>query len=150
MRRYHDNPFYDFVLAWAGDPIPSTRSGYKNLPTGETIKNPESPSVHGFKDAVKETFRHYRRFKRPLKGRVLISLAIGLTQKEFQTRDLDNMVKSLLDALKAVVYEDDRQVDVLHVMKYQSEFEIWKIGIKKLRKKDRLWYSPRLYKERAY
>jgi len=150
MRRYNDNPFYDFVLAWSGDPIPSTRSGYKNLPTGGIVLNPETPSVHGFRKTVREAFRKYPQFKKPIKGRVLISLAIGLTQKEYQARDIDNMVKSLLDALKTVVYYDDRQVDALHVVKYESDYEIWNIGIKKLRKKDPLWHFPQLYLESAY
>jgi Holliday junction resolvase RusA-like endonuclease len=150
MRRYNDNPFYDLVLAWSGWPIPSTRSGYKNLATGGIVPNPETSSIHIFRKTVREAFRKYPQFKKPINGRVLISLAIGLTQKEYQSRDIDNMVKSVLDALKTVVYYDDRQVDVLHVVKYESDFEIWNIGIRKLRKKDPIWHFPQLYWESPY
>jgi Holliday junction resolvase RusA-like endonuclease len=145
---YTDNPFYDFVLAYIGEPIPSTRSGYKNIVgTSDVMTNHESPNVHSFREGLRETLLKYSEFSMPYKGRVLVSLAIGLTEKEYLSRDIDNMVKSLLDALKNVVYYDDRQVDVLHVVKKMSEDNRWHIGIKKLSEGDSLWDYQPLYLE---
>lgn len=148
MKFLQDNPFYDFVLAVVGQVIPSTRTGYKNIvTTGGTVPNPETLNVHHFRKELREALRDVYGFKQPTKSRVMISLAIGLSQKQYAICDLDNMVKSILDALKTVVYEDDRQVDVLHVAKYKTEHHRWNIGIKYLRAGDPLWHMPSLYLE---
>jgi len=69
--------------------------------------------------------------------------------KKYEKRDLDNMVKSLLDALKGIAYNDDRQVVVLHVVKQLSDDNRWHIGIKSLADDDTLWHFPSLYLESA-
>ena len=149
MQTYHNNPFYDFVFFYVGDPIPSTRTGYTNVVgTQQVMPNAESVSVHEFRRQLREVLPKYPELGQPFKGRVLLSIAIGLTEKEYASRDIDNMVKSLLDALKSVVYADDRQVDVLHVVKHKHEYNCWHIGIKKLSTDELLWHYEPLYLER--
>lgn len=43
------------------------------------------------------------------------SLALEVTYPDRLRRDVDNLVKQISDALNGIVYEDDSQVDVLHV-----------------------------------
>jgi Holliday junction resolvase RusA-like endonuclease len=146
MQMLTDNPFYTFVILCSGLPIPSTRSGYRNVANGVVI-NPESQAVHRFRSKIREALRSRPQFTVPFKGRVMISLALGLNPLQYTTCDIDNMVKSLLDALKTVVYDDDLQVDVLHVVKYKSDCEQWNLGIRALPDNDPLWHFPPLYLE---
>lgn len=146
MKTLHDNPFYDFVFASVDDLIPSTRTGFKNCST----LNPESPSVGKFREQLKGYFQEYPDALVPFKSRVLISLSIGLKQKEYEKIDIDNMTKSLIDAFKGIAYENDIQVDVLHVVKYKSDDNRWNVGIKGLKDDDLIWYYPPLYLESPY
>jgi Holliday junction resolvase RusA-like endonuclease len=132
---------------YCGDPIPSTRSGFKKLWGGFAILNRESKRIHQFRQEVRDYLREVPQFQVPSKRPILISLAIGLTPKQYKKIDIDNMVKSVLDALKGVVYDNDIQVNVLHVVKYQADDDRWNIGIKQLSDDDQLWHSPWLYDE---
>jgi len=103
--------------------------------------------IMSFRNSVQEGLRGYPQLKVPLKGRVLVSLAIKLTPIEYEKRDIDNMVKSLLDALVGIAYENDKQVAVLHVVKLKSDDNRWHIGLKALAENESAWYFPPLYEE---
>ena len=51
--------------------------------------------------------------------------AIALSVKVFRPQrsgDLDNRLKVLIDALKGVVYADDKQIDEIHAFRYEDKF----------------------------
>jgi len=145
MSRFHENPFYDFVLSTAGFNVPSTRTGYSN-----SLPNPESKSVREFRQGIRDALPSFVRKGRPipLKGRIFLSIAIGLTPKEFESKDIDNMAKSVIDCLKGVLFVDDKQIDVLHVVRFESDDFLFNFGVKELKLSDKKWYSPRLFRNR--
>ena len=83
----------------------------------------------------------------PRTGRLLVVVDIKMPKKEYNTKDVDNMAKSLLDALKGVVYTDDSQVETLQITKSIEETPSFMIGIKELNESDSGGAFPPLFKE---
>ncbi len=104
------------IIHMEGDAlVPAKAVSYKTNESGhivETIK----PRTHEFENSLnkkmKKELEGVTLF--PTKEYVFLSITYGLNSKnEYKTLDLDNRAKTILDALKGVVYEDDRQVRVL-------------------------------------
>jgi len=72
----------------------------------------------------------------PTKDEVLVSIVHGIhSQKEYNQCDLDNRAKTILDALKSVVYIDDSQVRMLWTHKVflkDKQESFFRISIKLL------------------
>jgi len=67
--------------------------------------------------------------KEPLRGAIALSLTfqMGENKKEkFHTKrpDLDNLAKSVKDALKGIIYHDDSQIVEAHLFKKYGEYLI--------------------------
>ena len=112
----------------------------KNEETGEIIERIK-PRTHkfenGLKDDLKKELDGVGIF--PTKKEVLVSIIHGVhNKKAYSEIDLDNRAKSVLDALKGVVYFDDSQVKILWTDKrfLQKEQESYfQIAIKILSEK---------------
>ena len=69
---------------------------------------------------------------RMIRGR--IGVEIGFVCKHRRKRDLDNMVKLVLDALNGVAYVDDEQIDLMTVQRVwtsgdpETRVMIWSLG----------------------
>jgi crossover junction endodeoxyribonuclease RusA len=53
----------------------------------------------------------------------IIHLTVNAYWSDYRRRDIDNVLKPLLDALKGSLYVDDSQIDELHVYKHQRQDE---------------------------
>jgi Holliday junction resolvase RusA-like endonuclease len=78
----------------------------------ETIK----PRTHEFENKLKidlqKELSGVEQF--PTKKEVLVSITHGMhAEKEYKSCDLDNRAKTILDAMKGPVYDDDSQVKLL-------------------------------------
>ena len=100
--------------------VPSKTFSYKKIAeTGEIVPLP--PKTHRFENVLKREIGRYfgsdDRF--PTKKPVFVSIVHGLhSEQGFQDCDLDNRAKTILDALKGVVYDDDTQVHQLWTQNY--------------------------------
>ena len=88
--------------------------------------------------------------KWPYKGRILIALQIMIKESDYKCKDIDNVTKSIIDAMKGIVYEDDVQIDMVHVQKIKSKKYSFAVGIKELDNDDTNWYFPRLFGEEEF
>lgn len=66
---------------------------------------------------------------KPLTGSLIVSIGIEIarpkkTSLEYPRGDIDNYVKSVLDAANGIVWEDDTQIVGLHATKDWSELSI--------------------------
>ena len=148
---FYQNTFYNYVFGTFKIEIPSTRSGYKNNPqTGKSFPNPITDGVHKFRNSIETWLKQKPDKTWPCKCRLLVAIQFGLTSKGYKDKDIDNITKSLIDALKGVVYNDDQQIDCLHVTKYKSEQNSFMVGIKKLTENNPAWYFPPLYSEKLF
>ena len=130
-------PDYAFVRNGKddGEVPPKTFSYYENKETGQIVLR-QKPRTHHFENALKKKIvkdlRNDDRF--PTKKPVFVSIVHGLhSERGFQDCDLDNRAKTILDALKGVVYDDDTQVHKLWTQKrfLQKEAEsYYRVAIK--------------------
>lgn len=95
--------------------VPAKAVCYKKLDDG-SVEERVKPRTHTFENELKE------KMKKELSGismfptdkYVFVSITYGLnSNNEYKKLDLDNRAKTMLDALKGVVYKDDMQVKVL-------------------------------------
>jgi len=120
--------------------VPAKAVCYKKDANGgitETIK----PRTHEFENELKEKIKKELTGVSifPTKEYVFLSITYGLnSSSEYKKLDLDNRAKTILDALKGVVYEDDMQVKVLLTdklfLEHTSE-SYYKFSVKILDKK---------------
>jgi Holliday junction resolvase RusA-like endonuclease len=95
--------------------VPAKAVCYKKENDGSIIERTK-PRTHQFennlKAKMKQELEGVSMF--PTKDYVFLSIIYGLnSSNEYKKLDLDNRAKTILDALKGVVYEDDMQVKVL-------------------------------------
>jgi len=75
-----------------------------------------------------------------MKGRLLVGISIKLPKSHYQSTDVDNMAKTILDAFRGIAYEDDRQIDALFVSKSESpKCQVW-VALKSLGQDPRSWF----------
>lgn len=110
----------DFQLGFGGI-IPSTQEAFGS--TGDfsaSIRKEESEVKSEFKKAVgSEIDKQLGNLKQfPSSNEFFIFIIqYFIVEKEYKTRDLDNMAKTILDLLKGKFYKDDSQVKTLLVSK---------------------------------
>ena len=126
------NPFYDTVLGTLFENVPSKQIDYKKNKQGIYELKPPTQSVKKFSSWLKtyylpELEPHY---EWPLKGSLLFYAEITLKKKEYETKDVDNLAKALIDSMKGVVFEDDVQIKTLIINKRKMSFPGFIVAIK--------------------
>lgn len=95
--------------------VPAKAVCYKKKENGDVVETVK-PRTHEFENSLKEKMKKELEGVSlfPTKEYVFLSITYGLhSSNEYKKLDLDNRAKTILDALKGVVYEDDMQVKVL-------------------------------------
>lgn len=85
-----------------------------------------------FKNAFKKVLKKsYKQEKIDLKTPLIISILIYYPSSERITKkpDLDNMVKSIIDAGTGIIYEDDSQICGISCAKVNNEEDAWKFQV---------------------
>jgi Holliday junction resolvase RusA-like endonuclease len=94
---------------------PSINNVYKRSKNGGIYCD---KSVLEFKEAVKKELNSKKFIK--INGPVSINIKFHIKKKN---ADIDNPLKILLDSLNKIVYNDDKQVHVLNVVKIVGDIE---------------------------
>ncbi len=105
--------------------VPAKALTYKIDPDGHPIETIR-PRTHEFENELKADLKKELAgvISFPTDKEILISIIHGVHSKEeYKRHDLDNRSKTILDALKEVVYIDDSQVSVLWSCKQFLEKE---------------------------
>jgi Holliday junction resolvase RusA-like endonuclease len=144
---FHQNPFYHHLFGSLNMLVPSKRVGYKLKPDGTPGRARIPKGAQDFEVLLKDILTAYGEKRWPYKQRLLIAIEIHFTEREYRTKDVDNVAKTLLDAMKGVVFEDDAQVDLLQVSKLSSSQNSFMIGVRRLADDEHLSCFPPLLKE---
>jgi len=102
-----------YTIVVRGKPVPKERprrGKYGNMYTPEKTKEYEKLIANNARMVIPE----------PLKGNVRIEIKL-YTRKV--TGDLDNYIKTILDGLNSVAYDDDKQVTTIYAQRFESEIE---------------------------
>lgn len=156
------NPKLDWAVGlWGGAPVPTKQEKYKPMVGYQGvlqengvekvleelyIRNPDKNIVAEFEARLsgflKENLGEGQPYPMPL--RVEVILAVTINKKRFFEVDVDNLAKTILDAMKGLVFEDDSQVINLLVMK---ELHPWdsnglSIGVNLIEDPEKSWFGP--------
>ncbi len=102
-----------------GEIIPSTQEAFKES-FSEATRKEEKTQVLTFKQnflqRVEEVLKDTNQF--PTSNEVFVFIVqYFISEKEYRSRDIDNMAKTILDVFKGRLYQDDGQVKTLLVGK---------------------------------
>lgn len=107
--------------------IPAKQESYKNNSVDEKILAKESQSILAFKKSVSDTIdeRIGGSGQFPTKKEVFLCIIQFFnSKKEYETRDIDNLSKTVLDTLKNKFYDNDSQVrTILSTKKLDSRID---------------------------
>jgi Holliday junction resolvase RusA-like endonuclease len=145
---FHQNPFYDSMFGFFHLSVPSKRVRYRLDGQRSLTEFKPSESSKAFEAQVRAQLVCEPRW--PYRRSLFAAITLGLPEGDFRTKDIDNISKSLLDAMTGIVFQDDRQVVALFVNKHIADGYWFMVGVREFRKSDRGWYAPKLYSRRNY
>jgi Holliday junction resolvase RusA-like endonuclease len=125
IKTFIQNPEVDILFGYVGVSIPSKRQDFKPIQvmavhddgTEEILNNfyvrkPSSQSVREFEQLIRNqittTSLGDKKILKP--SLVEVTIAISLTKEKYFDIDVDNISKTVLDAIKGYLIEDDCQV----------------------------------------
>lgn len=99
----------DFAFIWMGASVPS-----RNVSNDR-----RSESSKKFQKELKEHLeKDYSDKKFPTEKGLFVCIQINLnSKKQYKSKDLDNHIKDIIDAMTGIVYKDDVQISTLLVYK---------------------------------
>lgn len=148
---FYQNPFYDSLFGNLDAIVPSKHLSYKQNKNKHIVTITGTPSSRNFENYLKQHLLENKNPKFPFEGRLFLAIAIAMSKKDYETKDLDNMIKTLFDAMKGVVYNDDSQICCVFVNKYVTDMTPgFMIGIRELSKEEKDWYVPDLFSEKPW
>lgn len=103
-----------------GEVIPSTQEAFKGGMHSQGVRKEEKTGISNFKrnflQRVEEVLKNTNQF--PTREEVFVFIVqYFVSEKEYKSRDIDNMSKTVLDVLKEGFYQDDDQVKTLLISK---------------------------------
>jgi len=120
--------------------VPSKALSYKLDSITKKPIEKIKPRTHKFENELKEDLKIELKGIKifPTKNEVFVSILHGInSEKQYAKCDLDNRAKTILDALKNVVYFDDSQVKILWTEKEflkNAQESFYRISVKILDK----------------
>lgn len=144
---FHQNPYYHHIFGNYNLLVPAKHVGYELKPDGTPGEARVPRGAQKFEALLKNILTSYQEDRWPYKERLLVAIEVQFTKKEYETKDVDNVAKSLLDAMKGVVFVDDAQIDALQVSKLPSRTNAFMIGVRRLTDDEHPLCFPPLYKE---
>lgn len=123
MVAYAANPHYDEILVFAGIKVPTSQDFYKLIDEERQLyKLVEKPNVRQFKDEIKMRLLAKKKPWWPHTQNLSMAVTVGGPLTYIQLKDLDNYLKTIFDAIKGIVIEDDHQVTNVTVGKEENPF----------------------------
>ena len=139
-KTYYQNPKIEILFGFAGgDPVPTKQDKFKPVEVKQIeesgaekilnnfyVKNPDGPSIQKFNTYIQELAKDYfegdKKILRPTEVEVVLSISV--TESRYKTIDIDNLAKTVLDALNDIAFEDDSQVVSLICSKHIHPLKI--------------------------
>lgn len=125
FRTFVKHPEIDILFGYVGATIPSKRQDFKPVQMVAVnedgreeilhnfyVRKPGTKSVQEFeqliRDKITSSSLHEKKIMKP--SLVEVTIAITLTKERYFDIDVDNISKTVLDAIKGYLIEDDNQV----------------------------------------
>jgi Holliday junction resolvase RusA-like endonuclease len=125
FRTFVQNPEIDILFGYVGSTIPSKRQDFKPIQMMAVfedgreeilhnyyVRKPSTKSVQEFEQLIREEITslllHEKKIMKP--SLVEVTISISLPKERYFDIDVDNISKTVLDAIKGYLIEDDNQV----------------------------------------
>lgn len=143
---FYQNPDFDEVFIFYDEEVFTSKEIFKPVEGGMYERTNKANAV-GFIARIKEILEQGRKDKWPYKQKLMICIGVSGTKSLYGTRDIDNMVKPILDALKGIVFVDDKQVHLLIASKHiwDKNLKGFMVGLRVLEDGRIDKYEPWLY-----
>ncbi|MEJ7780292.1 MAG: RusA family crossover junction endodeoxyribonuclease [Daejeonella sp.] len=107
------------------------------------IRNPDKPIVQEFEKKLGEFLKENTTEEMPYKMPVEVILAFDINKKRLFEVEVDNLCKTVLDAMKGIIFEDDSRVVRLLALKDTHPYGTngLSIGINKLEDQSKGWFN---------
>lgn len=140
------NPFYDDIIMFL-DKLPSSQDKLKPLDkTHGIFQMYEKNNVTEFKRSLQERLKAKSKPNWPYKKELFMAVNITGTKTDIYDKDLDNLLKTIFDTLKGVVFDDDKQIIKLSAEKQISDgIKGVMIAIKELSATNNILLCPEVY-----
>jgi Holliday junction resolvase RusA-like endonuclease len=104
------NPFFDDIIIFLDD-LPSSNDKLKPIDFENRIfQLIEKNNVTEFRKNLQERLRKNKKVTWPYKCDLFMLVGIAGSKQDVYDKDLDNLLKTLFDTLKGIVFEDDKQI----------------------------------------
>lgn len=131
-KTYYQNPDFEEIFVFHGLEVPTSKKEFKTIP--ENIqkriseKFPEidfqlyrkgagTRGAQDFMATIKEKLLAKRKNCWPYTGKLLLTVGVSGIKKVYGAKDLDNLLKSVFDAFKGIVFDDDNQIEIVIAFK---------------------------------
>lgn len=146
-KTFWGNPFYDDLILFLEN-VPSSQDKLKPINLANRIfELIEKNNVTEFKKEIKKRLLNKKKDSWPYTGYLFMAVRISGFKKDIFNKDLDNLLKTLFDTLKGIVFENDNQIIKLSaekiISKKNEEIGV-SIGIKKLTNPNIIELYPQL------
>ncbi len=154
--------FYDTFILSSGLKVPAKQFDFKVI-DGKVIKKPPTESIKEFNIRMSTWLEQLKkiplyssapkeftsRYDWPFKEDLLLNISVGLTKKDYDIKDTDNMAKTIIDSMKGTVYEDDVRIVSFAIHKFIDNSRPLIIGIKKLKTNSLAVSIPPLFTKKS-
>ncbi|MDQ2718473.1 MAG: RusA family crossover junction endodeoxyribonuclease [Bacteroidota bacterium] len=130
---YYQNPDFDEIFVFHGLEVPTSKKEFKPIAEDIQLKIAEAfPEIcvplyrkgvgtrgaQDFMTIIKDKLIAKRKKRWPYKQKLLLSVGVSGIKKVYGAKDLDNLLKSVFDAFKGIVFEDDNQIEIVIAFKH--------------------------------
>jgi len=117
------NPKYEEVLVFVDLSVPTSQVSYKLIDSEKQLyERIEKKNIQNFRNEVKDRLLRKRKEWWPLKGNLNLKINVSGPKNYVLLSDLDNYLKTIFDALKGIVFEDDNQIISVEIEKKENPF----------------------------
>lgn len=155
------NPDFDEVFLFHKLEVPTSKKEFKPVeiqiqkkvmelfPDFEKtlyVKGNKENSINFIRE-VKDRLNQKKKKTWPYKNTIMLTIGFMGTKKSYGNKDLDNLVKSVFDAFKEIVFVDDNQVEILITSKQiiDKSMNGFMVGLKIIDEKTIEKFLPPLY-----
>ncbi|MGJ3235016.1 RusA family crossover junction endodeoxyribonuclease [Marivirga sp.] len=143
---FYGNPFYDEILVFL-DRVPSSQEKYKMSSTNPGFyEKYDKNNVTEFCESIRKRLIIKKKAWWPFTGCLLAVVNISGAKKNIDHLDLDNLLKTIFDSLKGVVFKDDSQITtVIAEKELMPEATGFCVGLKMIKPYEHLEFLPSLF-----
>ena len=117
------NPYFDEVLIFFDqEEVKSSQEKYKPIKIGDDFlyQKKKTNTVQEYINKIQEILKAKQKDTRVYEGNIFIQISISGSPKKIKITDIDNMIKTLFDAISGVVIKDDRMINTVYANKYKT------------------------------